>query len=85
MDLDVWRYITSGKGRPAEHKGHTMFEKGEFVRFDGLPENWSYTLNQLGEGVKVKFPIKAKPIISWSKSTFISKKWKIGSGTTIPH
>ena len=84
MELDVWRYITFGKGRPAEHKGHTMFEKEDFLHFEGLPENWFYTLNQLGEGIKVKFPMKAKPIVSWTSSTFMSKNGKLEVAPKIP-
>ena len=27
MDLDVWRFITYGKGRVSEHRGNHLFEK----------------------------------------------------------
>ncbi len=29
MDLDVWHYLTSGKGQASKHKGYTLYEKGD--------------------------------------------------------
>ncbi|CAB4025927.1 Hypothetical predicted protein [Paramuricea clavata] len=70
MPLDVWRYITLNKGKKSDHKGHMLYEKEHFDRFKGLPHDWYYVLNQHGEGICVDFPIKAKPIVSWSPSRF---------------
>lgn len=68
MDLDVWHYLTSGRGHASEHKGYTLYEKEDFDRFESLPSDWFYSLNVHGQGTTIDFPIKAKPKILWSLS-----------------
>jgi hypothetical protein len=49
MSLDVWRFVTCGKGVASEHRGNQLFEKDELARFKYLPEDWWYYINQDGE------------------------------------
>lgn len=71
IDLDVWRYIVCGKGIPSEHHGHHLYGKNDFSKFKYLPSNWWYNLDDDGNGTAVDFPLKAKPILSWSPKTFL--------------
>lgn len=84
MDLDVWRYITYQQGVDAEHKGHKLYEKEDFRRFLGLPDDWFYILNDHGEGKAIQFPIKAKAIVSWSPSRFVSRNGKLEISPRVP-
>lgn len=84
MELDVWRYIMFGKGIPSQHKGHMLYEKEDFCRFHGLLDNWYYTMNQHGEGFKVDFPIKVKPVLTWTNSNFVAKNDKLQVAPKIP-
>ncbi len=84
IDLDIWRYITYRQGADAEHKGYKLYEKEEFRRFSGLPDDWFYTLNEHGEGFAVLFPIKAKPKVSLSPSRFVSRNGKLEKAQRIP-
>jgi hypothetical protein len=84
MELDVWRYITHNKGEECEHKGYKLYEKNEFGHFVGLPNDWFYTLNAHGEGMAIDFPIKAKPVLSWTPSKFVEKNGKLVKGERMP-
>ena len=68
VDLDIWRYVTFRKGVASEHRGHYLFQKNDLGKLKYLPENWWYQVNDDGQGTAVKFPIKIKPILSWSSS-----------------
>ena len=84
FDLDVWRFVTNGKGRAAEHRGHFLYEKEELARLKFLPEDWWYYLNSNGEGIAIDFPIKAKPVLSWSPQRYIKKDNKLVKGSRLP-
>lgn len=84
MDLDVWRYLTSGKGQASEHKGYTLYEKEDFYKFKFLPSDWFYVLNEHGEGTTIDFPIKAKPIISWSPCRYHKNNNKLQKAPRMP-
>ena len=70
MDLDVWHYLTSNRGAASEHKGYTLYQNEDFDRFETLPSDQYYRLNEHGEGKGIDFPIKAKPMVSWSLSQY---------------
>ncbi|CAB4015417.1 Hypothetical predicted protein [Paramuricea clavata] len=84
MDLDVWRYITCNQGRKSNHKGHILFEREDFRRFEGLPDDWCFILNQHGEGVSIDFPLKAKPLVSWTALSYIVKSGKLVMAPKMP-
>ena len=62
FDLDVWRYLSKGKG--TANGKWLLFEREYFERFNGLPNHWYYCLNQHGEGKAIDFPIKLKPYLA---------------------
>lgn len=69
MDLDVWQFTVHGKGEASEHRGHTLYNQDEF----GITLSRWYHINNNGEGIAIDFPFKAKPVLSWSSTTFIKK------------
>ena len=84
MELDIWRYITHGRGEESNHKGHKMYSRDDFGRFGGLPADWFYVLNQHGEGMAVRFPIKAKAVLSWTPSRFVRNNGTLEPAQRIP-
>ena len=84
MDLDVWRYLTSNRGAASEHKGYTLYQKEDFGRFETLPSDWYCCLNEHGEGKGIDFPIKAKPMVSWSPSRYCKMNGKLQKAPRIP-
>ena len=66
LELDIWRFVSHDKGIPSEHRGHFLFQKNDFTRFKYLPKHWWYFFNEHGEGFAIDFPIKIKPVLSWS-------------------
>ena len=73
IDLDVWRHIVFEKGFTSEHRGHHLYEKDDFHKFKYLPVNWWYNLDGDGNGISVDFPLKAKPMLSWSPKNFLKE------------
>ncbi|KAK2550529.1 hypothetical protein P5673_028728 [Acropora cervicornis] len=45
----------------------------DFERFTALPEHWWYYLDEHGEGRAVDFPIKIKPLLTWSPAHHIKR------------
>ena len=43
-ELDIWRYITHGRGEESNLKGHKMYSRDDFGHFGGLPADWFYVL-----------------------------------------
>ena len=84
MNLDVWRYISYRKGTASQHRGHVLYSKHDFARLTTLPEYWWYYLNQLGEGVAVDFPIKIKPVLTWSPVQHVKKAGKLVKASQFP-
>lgn len=71
IGLDVWRHITYQRGIPSEHRGHVLLEKDDMAKLNHLPSNWWYVANENGDGIQIDFPMKAKPVLSWSPKVFI--------------
>lgn len=84
MELDVWRYVTYNRGTPSEHKDYTMYSKEDFDRFEVLPCDWYYNLNQHGQGTAIDFPVKAKPVVSWSASRYNVINGKLEKAARMP-
>ena len=73
MELDIWRYITNGRGLDSNHKGYKLFSIEDMSRLP-LPEHWWYYLNDAhGEGHTVKPPLKIKAVLSWTAKHKICK------------
>ena len=77
FDLVIWRYVSSGKGIPSQHKGFYLFHKNDLRRMKYLPPSWWYFLSDHGEGIQVDIPLKMKPVLSWSPATFYKKRGKL--------
>lgn len=84
MGLDIWRYVTFGKGLASEHRDHFLFQKDDLNKLKYLPENWWYQLNDDGEGTAVKFPIKIKALLSWSTKCNMVKDGKLVKAPRFP-
>ena len=66
MDLDIWWYFVNGKGKKSQQQGHFLYQLEDFVMLKYLPLHWWYYITEHGEGMAVDFPIKVKPILTWS-------------------
>lgn len=84
LELDIWRFVTCGKGKASEHKGSYLLDKNDLTRLKHLPNDWWYFLNQDGEGVAVDFPLKAKPILSWSSNKYIEQNGRLIKAKKFP-
>ena len=84
IDLDVWRNVVFGKGVSSEHHGHHLFQKGDFTKLKHLPDNWWYNVNADGNGIAIDFPLKAKPVLSWSPKKFLKKDGQIVEAPRYP-
>ena len=84
IELDIWRFVTCGKGKASEHQGNYLFEQNDLARLKYLPEDWWYFLNQHGEGLAVDFPLKARPILSWSSDKYVKKDGQLVKAKKFP-
>ena len=84
MDLDIWRYITQGKGRESGHKGYRLYSIEDMSRMQ-LPDQWWYTLNTYGEGYAIRPPLKMKRVLSWTPKHQIVKNGKLTHGPQNAH
>ena len=85
MDHDVWRYVSHDKGTISNHRGHMMYLKEELARLEpALPSHWWYYLDEHGEGQAVVFPIKIKPLLTWTPSYYIWLDNKLQQAPRIP-
>ncbi|CAB4030190.1 Hypothetical predicted protein, partial [Paramuricea clavata] len=62
---DVFHFFFDGLGRVAEQKQWTLYNVKDFVRCQ-LPNSWSYFFNRLGDGVKIRFPVKMRTFLGRS-------------------
>ena len=77
MELDIWRFITNGKGTESQHKGYRMYSIDDLSRLP-LSEHWWYYLsNEHRQGHAIRFPLKIKPVLSWTTShqKFVNNKF----------
>lgn len=68
----------------SDHIGHTMFQCKDFVRLTSLPSHWWYYLDIHGEGMAIVFPLKVKPMLSWSRKHCIKKAGSLHEAPRIP-
>ena len=71
IDFDVQRYLWGDRGVVFEHPGYKLYHKEDFFRFTTLPEGWWYYLDLHGQGKSVDFPLKMKPLLSWTPVQYI--------------
>ena len=71
---DVFQHLFRGKGKRSKDLGNLLLEKQDFSRCS-FPSDWDKLIDNLGDGVKVDFPIKARLFISRSpKNHTVSKE-----------
>ena len=83
MDLDIWRYVSHGKGQESNHRGFKLFTKADLSRLS-LPDQWWYYLNSHGEGRAIEPPLKIKAILSWTPKKNIYKGNKLSQAPQLP-
>ena len=84
LEHDVWRYVTFHKGKSSEHRGHFLFSNQDLSRLKYLPTHWWYFMNEHGEGTAIDFPIKIKPVLSWSSAHCFVKNGYIMKAKRLP-
>ena len=71
MDHDVFLLLVKGKGKEAKvFPGSLLLEKADFSRYT-MHEYWWYFLNSHGQGWRVHFPKRAKPVLRLSAKQYI--------------
>lgn len=83
IDLDIWRYITHGKGKESDHKGFWLYSIEDMSRMQ-LPETWWYILNTHGEVHAIKPPLKIKQVLKWTPKHQILENSKLTPGLQMP-
>ena len=68
---DIFNYIFKGKGRPSRKRGCILLDKEDFKRCKFFREctDWDRYIDNLGEGTRILFPVRAKPFLSWGPKT----------------
>lgn len=61
-----------------------LFEKNDFARLKHLPAHWWYFFNERSEGLAIDFPIKVKPVLSWTPAHFFKKDGKLCQASRFP-
>lgn len=64
---DVYKSLFGGKW--TLHERWHLLEKSAFPR-KYFPEFWDYSADSHGQGIKVFYPIKVRPHISWSPKKY---------------
>ena len=59
VDHDIVCHVFQGKGQESPDGKFMLYEKDDFERFE-LPFYWYYYLDELGQGIMLKFPLKIK-------------------------
>jgi len=62
---DCYRFLFFGKGRPSKDGKSTMLEKDDFA-WCNFHDLWEQCLDKLGDGVRIKFPVKIHITLGWS-------------------
>lgn len=84
IDFDVQRYLWGDRGVVSEHPGYKLYNKEDFFRFTTLPESWCYYLDLHGQGKAVDFPLKMKPLLSWTPVQYIKENGMLKQAPQAP-
>ena len=71
---DVLRALFKDQGVESEDGRHILFGKDDFQRCN-FPEQWDQIIDQLGNGIRIAFSMKARTFISLNP-----KNYKVISG-----
>lgn len=83
IDHDIIRYIFRGHGTLSGDGISMLYELSDFSRFC-LPSYWYYYLNELGQGSAVRFPLKLKLVLKFSKKRFTFSKGALRQASRSP-
>ena len=67
---DVYKYLFNGKGRQSGRRGYINMNKDNFCRCN-FPNGWECSVDRLGDGVKVVFPIRMRHFLGWGPKSYI--------------
>ena len=73
---DVFRYFFGGKGEISNERGAVLLEKSDF-QICNFPRDWDKIADSIGDGLKIDFPVKLRPFLSWSPKTYILKDGQV--------
>ena len=74
LNHDILRYMFNGRGKSSADGMCMIYKESDFKKLC-LPHFWHCYLDQLGQGVSIKFPLKLKPIVRFSKKAFDWWSW----------
>lgn len=75
---DVFEYFFGGKGEKSNERGAILLNEGDFDACD-LPKDWDNVVDHIGDGLRIDFPVKIRPFLSWSPKTHA-----LVGGTIVP-
>ena len=75
---DVFNYFFNGKGEKGNKRGFILLNKEDF-QICCFADHWDRVVDSIGDGVKIDFPIKLRPFLSWSP-----KKHHLVGGIVVP-
>ena len=84
IDFDVQRYLWGERGVVSEHPGYKLYNKEDFLHFTSLPESWWYYLDLHGQDKAVDFPLKVKPLLSWTPVQYIKENGMLKQAPQAP-
>ena len=68
----------------SEHRGCKLYQKEDLYHLTTCPEMWWYYLDIHGEGRAVDFPIKIKPVLSWTSAHYIFQNGQLKQARRSP-
>ena len=84
IDFDVQRYLWGERRVVSEHPGYKLYNKEDFLHFTSLPESWWYYLDLHGQDIAVDFPLKMKPLLSWTPVQYIKENGMLKQAPQVP-
>ena len=72
------------EGVVSEHRGSRLYQKEDFYYHTTLPDMWWYYLDIHGEDRAVDFPIKFKPVLSWTSAYYIFQNGQLKQARMSP-
>ena len=70
FNFDIFRFLFSNKGKaPSKGKG-LLYDRCDFAS-EYFTDKWDVVLDRLGDGCKVEFPIRLRPVLKFSKKCYV--------------
>ena len=65
---NVFEYFFGGKGEKSNERGAILLDEADFDACD-LPKDWDNVVDHIGDALRIDFPVKIRPFLSWSPKT----------------